>query len=204
MVLLQPSSPSLAQIGSIKMASKTIHSTVCHPHFLQQSLSYPFILDRANHTSTTMLIAFSSVSIFSVYLPPGVDPSLTLQLVMSIRDTMNCIAQVNLSSVIVRSDTDALDQLMNDFQTSTNNPLVSLLSTGNQNRVAQVLGSLSQQANQINSRLIDQTISRLSLVRSLCPHSLIVFRRCTCCINLSFITDYNSIQLIFCTRSNRS
>lgn len=202
MVLLRPSSLSLAQIGSTKMASKTIHSTVGHPHFLQQSFSSPFILDRWIDTSTTMLIAFSSVPIFSVYLPPGVDPSFILHLVMSIRDTMNCIAQVNLSSVTVRSDIDALDQLMNDFQTSTNNPLLSLLSTGNQNSVAQVLGSLSQQVNQINTRLINQTISRLSIVRSLCPHSLILFRRCACCIDLSLITDYSSIQLIFFTRGN--
>lgn len=107
-----------------------------------------------------MLIAFSPTPTFSAHLPAGYEPSFTLQLIVLIRDTMSCVVQVNLTQVTVLSDTDALDQLMNQLQSSSstiNNPLIQLVSSGNQNVIGQVLSSVSQQSNQINAQLINRT-----------------------------------------------
>ncbi|CAF4451275.1 unnamed protein product, partial [Adineta steineri] len=40
-----------------------------------------------------------------------------------------------------------------------NNPIIQLLSTGNQNTVGQILSSLSQQLNEINADALENAIS---------------------------------------------
>ena len=106
-----------------------------------QIKDYSLLADRT-------LIAFSSTPIFNVYLPAGVE----LQLVISIRDRRDCVAEwTNLSSVFVRSDIN-LDEF-------TTNPFVRLLSSANQNLVGQVLGSLFHHLNQLNTENLRQATS---------------------------------------------
>ena len=87
-----------------------------------------------------LMIAFSSFSSFQVYLPSGENQNLVIE----IRDQLNCLTKFNLSSISVRTDS----------QLNTN-----LLSTGNQNTVSQLLTSFSQQFNQINEENIDKAVS---------------------------------------------
>ena len=114
--------------------------------------------------SEQTLIAFSSVSTFLVQLPSGSDPMFSLQLLISIRDTRDCVTDWNLTSiVVVRPDSAALDDLRTQLQSPssglTNNPLIQLLTYGNQNAVGQVIASLSQQLNQRNTRDLDDAVS---------------------------------------------
>ena len=68
-----------------------------------------------------------------------------------------------MSSVGVRADSLGIADLMSSLQSSsnglTNNPIVQLLAGGDQNTVGQVLTSLSQQFNQMNSRSIENAVS---------------------------------------------
>jgi len=52
---------------------------------------------------------------------------------------------------------------MNTFQNSPNslttNPIVQLLSSGNQNTVGQILTSISQQFNKINTESLETAVS---------------------------------------------
>ena len=110
------------------------------------------------------MIAFSSVSTFPVQLPSGNSPTFSLQLLISIRDTRDCVTEWNVTSlVVVRPDSTALDDLLNQLQSPsaglTNNPLIQLLAYGNQNTVGQVIGCLSQQLNQMGTGNLADAVS---------------------------------------------
>jgi hypothetical protein len=68
-----------------------------------------------------------------------------------------------MTSVTVTSDSSSISDLVNTFQSSTNslttNPVVRLLSSGNQNIVGQILSSISQQFNKINIDSLQNAIS---------------------------------------------
>ena len=104
------------------------------------------------------MIAFSTLPTISMRLPAGKSNASTLQLIVVIRDQLDCVREVDLPSVVVRTDSAETDQLIQSLQTSSNtpsnSPLVQILSSGNQNAVGQVLSSLSQQFNDINTQAL--------------------------------------------------
>jgi hypothetical protein len=100
------------------------------------------------------MIAFSSVSDFELLLPAGDDETSLLNLIIHIRDTLDCITEVNLT---VNVTSDSID-LINNLQNSTDNSIVQLLKSGNQNTVGQVITSSSQQFNKMNSETIDTAV----------------------------------------------
>ena len=104
------------------------------------------------------MITFSSLPTMSMRLPAGQTNASTLQLIVVIRDQLDCVWEVDLPSVVVRTDSAETDQLIQSLQkssnTPSNSPLVQILSSGNQNAVGQVLSSLSQQFNDINTQAL--------------------------------------------------
>ena len=121
------------------------------------------ILEWSSVPSERTMIAFSSVSTFQVQLPSGNGPTFRLALIIYIRDTRDCITEWNLTSIVVRPDSDALDDLITQLEDPssglTNNPLTQLLVKGNPNTVGQVISSLSQQFNQMNTRNLHEAVS---------------------------------------------
>jgi hypothetical protein len=116
-----------------------------------------------------MMIAFSSVSNFQVQLPAGDDQTSLLNLIIDIRDQLDCITEYNnISSVTVIPDSEGINDLMNNIQSSSNsinnNPIVRLLASGNQNTVGQILTSLSQQFNKMNNQSFNQAVSSKSSI----------------------------------------
>ena len=110
------------------------------------------------------MVAFSSVPTISLRLPAGRTNTSSLQLVVVIRDQLDCVVEVNLSSVVVTVDSVAIDQLLQAVLSSSasalnNNPLVQILSSGNQNAVAQVLLALSQQFNGISTQALQMAVN---------------------------------------------
>lgn len=100
---------------------------------------------------------------FDVRLPVGDSQASALHLVVHIRDRLNCITERNLSQVTVVADSEALNNLINDIQTSgssTNNPILHLLASGDENTVSQVLTSVSQQLNSMNDEMVADAVSR--------------------------------------------
>ncbi|CAF1674871.1 unnamed protein product, partial [Adineta ricciae] len=101
----------------------------------------------------------SSVSQFNVRLPSGDANSSLLDLTLIIRDTFDCITELNMTSVVVKSDPLLFAALMNILQNpSTTNPLLQILSSGNQNILAQLLTSISQHLNQLNDESVSMAI----------------------------------------------
>jgi hypothetical protein len=109
------------------------------------------------------MIAFSALSTFQVRLPAGDDSTSILHLNIYIRDDLECITEYNISSIFVTPDTVEINNLINAIQNSASeiatNPVGRLLASGNQNTVGQVITSLSQQFNKMNSESVDKAIS---------------------------------------------
>ncbi len=97
-----------------------------------------------------IMIAFSPISDFEVRLPAG-----ELQLIIQIRDTLDCITEVNLTVSVL---SDSID-LIKNLQNPKDNSIDQLLTSGNQNIVGQVITSISQQFNKMNSETINKAIS---------------------------------------------
>jgi hypothetical protein len=131
----------------------------CSSVFLWRLSFVGYSIDRTKQT----LISFSVISEFEVRLPPGDDNTSILHLFIDIRDTLDSIAEFNMSSVTVIPDSSGMNDLINIFQSSTSslttNPFIQLLSSGNQNTVGQVLTSLSQQFNKINIQSLQNAVS---------------------------------------------
>ena len=110
-----------------------------------------------------MLIGFAPASTFQLRLPAGDSQTSLLQIVISIRDLLNCAVEVNMSSISVSPDTEQINNLINSLQSSTsdlnNNQFVQLLSSGDQNVVGQVVTSLSQQFNQMSNQTLNDAVS---------------------------------------------
>jgi len=121
------------------------------------------ILGYTTDRSEEIIIAFSSVSEFEVRLPIGNDNTSILNLFVQISDILDCISEYNMTSVIVTSDLLGINDLINTFENSpdslTTNPFIQLLASGNQNTVGQVLTSISQQFNKINSESLQNAVS---------------------------------------------
>jgi hypothetical protein len=127
------------------------------------------ILGYTTDRSQELMVAFSFISDFEVRLPAGNDNTSLLYLFIQIRDTLDCVNEFNMSSVIVTIDSSGISDLINTFQNSasslTTNPLVQLLSSGNQNTVGQILTSLSQQFNKMNIESLQNAVSSQLLFR---------------------------------------
>lgn len=108
------------------------------------------------------------ISTFQVYLPLGDNQTSLIHLIIHIRDQLNCITELNISSVIVLSDSLSINNLINDIQHvsigSNVNPIIQLLASGNQNLVGQIITSTSQQFNQINDKNTNKAISSKSFL----------------------------------------
>ena len=109
------------------------------------------------------MIAYSPISTFRAQLPPGNGSTYSLGLIIFIRDRRDCLTQWNLTSVSVLPDPTDLNNLINSLENSSNgsstNPSVRLLSSGETNTVDQLINSLSQQLNQMNSETLDNAVS---------------------------------------------
>ena len=122
-------------------------------------LSLVWSTDRSEREMT----AYSPVSNFQVQLPPGNGSTYSLELVIFIRDRLDCATQWNLSSISVLPDSTDLNNLIDRLSSSSNgsttNPSVRLLSAGNTNTVGQLINSLSQQLNQMNNENLNNALS---------------------------------------------
>jgi hypothetical protein len=150
----QPPSNGSCSIGPSNGTTTTQFDISC-PNWFDQDEIKDYSLYRTSRSAERTMIAFSSVSTFQVQLPGGNEPTFSLALVIYIRDTRDCITEWNLTSIVVRPDFTALDALINQFE----DPFTLQLAHGNQNRIGQVISSLSQQLNEMNTRNIDNAVS---------------------------------------------
>jgi len=109
------------------------------------------------------MLAFSSVPSMKLRLPAGDDTNSLVHIIGYVRDTLDCVTEFNVSSVVVVTDSEGINNFVDILQTSsstlTNNPLVQILASGNQNTVGQVISSLSQVFNKINNQTVEHAVA---------------------------------------------
>jgi hypothetical protein len=107
-----------------------------------------------------MIVAFSFQPIFQVRLSTTDDQNQTLvHLTVHIRDRLECLTEVNLSSILITSDVSAITSFIDHLQNFTDDPLIDLLSSGSQNLVGQLITSFSQYFNRMNKDNLDEARS---------------------------------------------
>ncbi|CAF1380176.1 unnamed protein product, partial [Rotaria sordida] len=150
-------------INPMNGTTTTLFTVLCPDWFDEDGIKDYSLYAWTTDISKRVMIAFSPVSNFQVRLPPGNNSTSLLNVVIYVRDVLNCITEVNMSSLSVIADSVGINDLINDLQSSsdtiTNNHIVQLLSSGNQNVVGQILTSLSQQFDQMNYEKLAKAIS---------------------------------------------
>ena len=156
-----PPSNGLCHISPSNGTTTTVFTITCSNWSNQDNIKDYSLYSMSNISSRSKLtiIAFSPVSSFEVRLPPGNN----LKLMVHIRDTLDCIAEYNLSSVHVLADSTMNLELINLFRQSSddvkNSILVQLLSSGNQNMIGQLITSFTEEFNQMNHQMIYKAVS---------------------------------------------
>ncbi|CAF3707907.1 unnamed protein product [Adineta steineri] len=196
-IINQPPANGSCSINPLSGTITTLFTIECPDWYdvdgIQDYSLYAWTTDISQRT----IIAFSPEDNFQVRLPAGDNETSLLNLVVYVRDLADSVTQVNISSVNVIADTatinDLINKITNSSSTITNNPIIRLLSSGNQNVVGQIFISLSQQFNQMNSKNIDKAISSgipaaTILVSSLGSSSL---QQMSIPLNESALINYN-------------
>ena len=98
------------------------------------------------------IIAFSPVSNFTIRLPSG-----KLNLVLQIRNHNYQITKLNLTTIEIFSDLSLLHSFLKSFQ-ENNYPILQILHIKDQNLIAQIISSLSQQLNEITDENLRKSI----------------------------------------------
>jgi hypothetical protein len=114
--------------------------------------------------SQKVMIAFSPVSTFQVRLPSGDNQTSFLNIIISIRDYLDCVTEVNISSISIIVNTSEINNLIYSLQQGSSNQIntnqfIRLLASENQNIVGQVITSLSQQFNQMGNENVNNAVS---------------------------------------------
>ena len=157
-VINQPPQNGSCSIFPSNGTTSTSFTITCSNWFDKDGIKdYSFSI-WTNDYSQKLIIAYSMISTIQMFLPIGDDQTGQLYLMASIRDQFNAVTEYNLSSVIVLPDLIAINNLITDIQSSSN-PVIQLLSSGNQNTVGQILTSLSQQFNKMNTESVNTAVS---------------------------------------------
>jgi hypothetical protein len=151
------------------------------------------------------MIAFTFVSNIEIRLPSGDDNTSLVNLIVYIRDTLGCITEYNMTSVTVVPDTVAINDFIDSLQTSTNaansNPIVQILTGGNQNVIGQVITALSQVFNKMNMESLNNAISSKSNPSILISDKNLGFfhRWCSCYQYFCFIIRRSKFTINICS-----
>ena len=162
-VVNQPPSNGSCSISPQQGTTSTLFTVSCPGWFDEDGVKDYALAGYTTDPEESTMLAFSSVSDFSIRLPSPDGNQTQLKLIVTVRDTLDCVVSVNVSTVVVSVDVSSISQLVDQLSNSTSaltgNSLVRLLSSGNQNTVAQLTTSLSQYFNQIDRQSTDDALS---------------------------------------------
>ncbi|CAF0777082.1 unnamed protein product [Adineta steineri] len=177
-------------------STSTLFTISCPHWFDEDGIQDYSVFVWTKDSSEKIFIAFSPVPDFQVRLPSGDNQTSLLNIMIYVRDLLDCVTQVNMSSINVVQNSTEINSLIVNLQSFengiTNNEIVQLLSSGNQNIVGQVITSLSQQLNQMNSQSIDKAISNGISVTSISISSLTStkLQQISVPLNVSALVEY--------------
>lgn len=107
-----------------------------------------------------IIVGFSIISNLEIRFSTDQENGTFLNPIVHIRDHFDCVTEYNLSSIFIEPDLIKFNEFITNM---TNNSLIPLLNSGNQNQVAQVINDLAQQFNRID-RLYSKNSHRCSSI----------------------------------------
>ena len=114
--------------------------------------------------SRRVMLASTTSSLYGLRLPPGTGNSSLVNVIVHIRDSLSAITEHNLPPVLVKSDTEEINTLINMIEqrntaASGNNTIIELLAGSDPNTIGQILTSVSQVIDDMNSHTLENTIA---------------------------------------------
>ncbi|UJR08983.1 hypothetical protein I4U23_013233 [Adineta vaga] len=153
-IMNQPPSNGSCSISPSNGTISTLFTISCSNWFDEDGIKdYSFYGWRTDQSDRVM-IAFSMLSTNEVLLSGTNENGSLLHIVANIRDIYDCVTEYNISSVFIESNFEEIESFMN----STNNSFISMLASGNQNRISQIITSLSHEFNKINDQAIENAL----------------------------------------------
>ncbi|UJR08943.1 hypothetical protein I4U23_013195 [Adineta vaga] len=153
-IMNQPPSNGSCSISPSNGTTSTLFTISCSNWFDADGIKdYSFYGWRTDQSDRVM-IAFSMLSTNEVLLSGTNENGSLLHIVANIRDIYDCVTEYNISSVFVESNFEEIESFLN----STNNSFISMLASGNQNRISQIITSLSHEFNKINDQAIENAL----------------------------------------------
>ncbi|CAF2697542.1 unnamed protein product [Rotaria sp. Silwood2] len=193
----QPPYNGSCSINPLNGTTSTLFTISCPDWFDEDGIKDYSLYVWKKDSSERLMIAFSPVSLFQVRLPSGDNQTSILNIVIYIRDLLDCLTEMNMSSISVMPDLSTITDLINNLQSSSNiiqnNPIVQLLASGNQNIVGQIITSVSQQFNKMNNESLDNAASNGIPLASISIASLgsTNSQEISIPLNASALTEYN-------------
>jgi hypothetical protein len=117
-----------------------------------------------NDVSKRIMLASTTALLTDILLPAGNGKNSLVNIIVEIRDLLNCVQQCNLIPVVVVPDTEKVNTLINDFERISGtenhiNLIMESFASGNQDAVGQVLTSVSQVINDRNIRAVEEAVA---------------------------------------------
>ncbi|UJR13335.1 hypothetical protein I4U23_000353 [Adineta vaga] len=161
-IINRPPSNGSCSINPLNGTTSSLFDISCSNWFDDDGIKDYIVYSWTTNRTKKAIVSYFTVPVFQIQLSSGDNQTSLLNLIVHIRDQLDCVTETNISSVHVTVDTVAMNNLLSDIQNSSGigaNPIAKLLTSGNQNLVGQVLTSVSQQFNQMNSENANKAVS---------------------------------------------
>ena len=165
-IINQPPVNGSCMVTPSNGTTNTLFAIICADWIDDDGLKDYSLYFWTNNPSKRTIVAYSLNSQFEVRLPTGDARTSELNLLVTIRDQLDCVAEYHLASVYVQADSESIQNLITTFQSPSStdniiqNPIVQLLSSGDQNTVGQVIGAVSQEFNKMNEKSVDEAAAK--------------------------------------------
>ena len=98
------------------------------------------------------MLAHSTQSLIRLQLPASIDPTSSLLIIVHIRDSLDCVVEYNLSSIIVLANLSVIDLFVENLFKMNNSF----------EKISQMINSIANIFNELNEQSIRQVLTSKS------------------------------------------
>ena len=103
------------------------------------------------------MLAHSTQSLIRLQLPASIDPTSSLLIIVHIRDSLDCVVEYNLSSIIVLANLSVIDLFVENLFKMNNSF----------EKISQMINSIANIFNELNEQSIRQVLTSKSFFFSI-------------------------------------
>ncbi|CAF4491135.1 unnamed protein product, partial [Rotaria magnacalcarata] len=164
----QPPKPGICSITPSNGTITTKFTVICKDWADQDGIKDYSFYAWATHAEQRVILGSTISSLFELRLPVGCGNASLMNVIVQIRDQLNSMTEANLPAVSViptRTSIDSFIKAMKVASTmSSTDPLVELLSKNNSVLTGQVITTVSQVLNEMNTEIIRLGIQNIASI----------------------------------------